>query len=289
MEIYLVDMDSRDGADDDTISLQADSDEFGEAPETKKELESALRKTQATAFAKGTVKNLLCQWRSFFCFYAKYDLSEWPVPEHNLCLYAQFLAYNFKSARSVRSYLYGVRTLHVLLNFKAPNMQDLEIKLTFRGLNKWLTTPVKQAQPLTPEILTDMLAFLDLEKHADLVFWGSLLLGFFGMLRKSNLMPDTLDGFDTMKQLTNGHIEFKGNLAIIRATWTKTIQCSERVLEIPLFPIPGSPLCPVTVLKLLKLRAKKDSHPLLGKGPKVAFTYQQWQKKFRGHIEKGRV
>ena len=79
--------------------------------------------------------------------------------EHNICLYAHFLAYSFKSAKSVRAYLYGVKTLHVLMKVKVPNLQDIEVKLTLRGLNKLLITPVKQAQPLTPEVLLDILNF----------------------------------------------------------------------------------------------------------------------------------
>ena len=49
-----------------------------------------------------------------------------------------------------------------------------------------------------------MLGYLDLKKHRDLVFWAILLVGFFGMLRKSNLIPDSQASFDPIKQLTRG-------------------------------------------------------------------------------------
>ena len=280
MELCFVELVQRSRDEDDTVALQVESDEIAEPPEMKRELEEALHKTQAAAFAKGTVKNLLCQWRSFIRFYIKYNLKQWPVPEHNMCLYAQFLAYNFKSVRSVRSYLYGVRTLHVLLKVDPPNMLDIEMKLTLRGLNKWLISPVKQAQPLTPEMLIDMVEFLDLRKHADFNFWGSLLIGFFSMFRKSNLMSDTLEGFDPARQLTRGHISFRGELAIVKVTWTKTIQYRQKVLEILIFPIPNSPLCPVRVLKLILRKSGRPSHLLFGTRSKIAFTYNQWQRKF---------
>ena len=249
-------------------------------------MEKALHKTQAAAYSKGTIRNLLCQWRSFIRFSVKYKVKERPVSTHTICLYAQYLAYNFKSARSVKAYVYGLHSLHVLTRVVPPAMDDIEVRITFMGLNKKLITPVKQAQPITPEILLDILAYLDLSKWSDLVFWGSLLVGFFGMLRKSNLIPDTKDSFDAVKQLTRAHIQFWGELVILSATWMKMIQNRQRVLEIPLFPINDSPLYPVTMLKAILASPGKPHHPLFGKGKRVSFSYYTWQKKFRSLLRK---
>ena len=165
-------------------------------------------------------------------------------------------------------------------------MQDVEIRLTLRGLNKTLIHPVKQAQPLTPDVLTDLLPFLNLNKRANLVFWGMLLVSFFSMLHKSNLVPDTVEGFDPIKQLTRGHVVFRQDIIILKATWTKTIQNRERVLEIPIFPIPGSHLCPVTAVKAILLKKGKLTQPLFGLGNWVSFTYNQFQTKFRRVLKK---
>ena len=273
--------------DEDTVTIQVNTDEFAETPpESKRELEQALHKTQAAVYSTGTLKNLVCQWRSFLWFCAKYKITHWPIDKHELCLYAQFLAYSFKSAKSVRSYMYGVRTLHILTKVKPPNMADIEVRIMLKGLNKKLITPVKQAQPLTPDVLMDILAFLDLNKRADLLFWGSLLMGFFGMFRKSNLIPDRRDAFDPTRQLMRGHVQFREGIAIIQGTWTKTIQGREKVLEILIFPKENSPLCPVTVLKAILSKPGRSQHPLFGTHREVAFTYSQWQRKFRKLLKK---
>ena len=264
----------------------AESNEFAEIPENKAELEAALQITHTKAYAAGTVRNLLCQWRSFLRFSKRYKIHQWPVSEHTLCLFAQFLAYSFHSAKSVRNYLYGVRTMHILARVDPPNLKDIEIRLTLRGLSKILSHRVKQAQPLTPEILLDMLSYLNLNKRADLVFWGILLTGFFGMLRKSNLITDAMDSFDPVKQMTRGHISFSGDIIIIKATWTKTIQCRERVVEIPIFPIPDSPLCPVTAIRAIMAKKGRRHQPLFGSGNRVLFTYNQFQSKFKKVLTK---
>ena len=138
---------------------------------------------------------------------------------------------------------------------------------------------VKRAQPLTPEILLDVLGILDLNKYSDLSFWAILLIGFFGMLRKSNLMPESQDSFGSVHHLTRDHIYFKDDIAVIRVTWSKTIQNREKLVEIPIFPIEDSPLCPVRALKALLAQNSKGHHSLFGKAGKVTWNYNAFQKK----------
>ena len=156
-----------------------------------------------------------------------------------------------------------------------------------RGLKRLMQHEVKQSPPLTPEILTDMLGFLDLEIHEDLVFWGICVIGLFAMLRKSNLIPDSVKSFDPWKQLTPRHVILKRGFALLRITWAKNIQFRQKVLEIPLFEIQNSALCPVKVLKRLKnLQGKNKNWPLFGSGKRVSFTYTQFHKKLRSTLDK---
>ena len=117
--------------EDDSVTIQAESDEFSNPPEMPQGLEEALHQTQANAYNKCTLKNLICQWKSFGWFYVRYKIKEWPIMTHTMCLYARFLAYSFKSAGSVRSYVSGVRTLHILLRVNPPDLKDIEVIITF--------------------------------------------------------------------------------------------------------------------------------------------------------------
>ena len=255
-------------------------------PRDKATLERALHETKKSAYASGTIRDLLCHWRSFLRFSRKYKIAEWPVSEHTMCLFAQYLAYTFKSIHSIKNYLQGIKTLHVLARVSPPDMKDMEVNLTIRGLCKILGKQIKQARPLTPEILTDILAYLNMSKKWDRVFWALILVGFFGMLRKSNLIPDTKETFDHRKQLTRGHVSFRGDIAILKITWAKNLQYRQRVVEVPLFPVPGSPLCPVTALRTLLNQEGKSNYPLFGIGRHVAFTYNQFQRKLRKVLKK---
>ena len=88
------------------------------------------------------------------------------------------------------------------------------------------------------------------------------MVGFFAMLRKSNLVPDAIKSFDPTKQLTRSHVEFREEIAVLAITWAKNIQFKQKIMEIPLFKILGSPLCPVMVLKALLHKSGCNRYPL---------------------------
>lgn len=77
------------------------------------------------------------------------------------------------------------------------------------------------------------------------------LVAFFSFLRISNLVPYKLSeiGDPRACYLTPSSVTFTTQGVLLRITHTKAIQFRERVLEIRLPSIPGTPLCRVTALE----------------------------------------
>ena len=99
-------------------------------------------------------------------------------------------------------------------------------------------------------------------------------------------MPDKVSSFDPSKQLSRGAVTFEDDIAVLHINWSKTIQYRQQVVEVPLFPIPGSPLCPVMVLKvLLQLKDKSDS-PLFSAKKHTPLTYYIFQKRLKALVKK---
>ena len=165
-------------------------------------------------------------------------------------------------------------------------MTDIEVRITLMGLNKMLLTPVRQAYPVTPDILLDLVEYLDLTKRVDLAFWASLVVGFFTFFRKSNLLPDSEESFDPAKQLSRGAVRFEDSIAVLTITWSKMIQYRQREVEVPLFPIPDSPLCPVSVLQAMLQMLGKPKHHLFATKFGVPLTYNKFQMKFKTLLKK---
>ena len=248
----------------------------------QEDLENDLRETQRKAFSEGTVQNLLCQWRAFYSFCNIYRILVWPATAHIMCLFAQFLSYNLKSPNSIVNYLSGVRTLHLLTNVTPPTNSEFETRITIRGLRRRMKHCPKQAVPLTPLIMGQIHEMLNFKKKTDIVFWATILLGFFTMFRASNLVPKTIKKFSALKNLTRKNIQFNKVGMLVNVSWSKTIQFHDKQMEIPVFAIPNSILCPIKAIKrVLKISRATANGPLLGISNKCPYTYYMLQKRLK--------
>ena len=103
---------------------------------------------------------------------------------------------------------------------------------------------LSQKLPITPHILFGIYNKLNLHHSFDATFWAICLTAFYGLFRKSHLLPMSQAQFEPSKQFTFQDFSFFTWGIIIMVRWSKTIQFRERVVHIPLPRIPGSPLCP---------------------------------------------
>ena len=142
-------------------------------------LKNDFKKSQRQAFAEGTNRNLTMQWETFllFCFYLR--LTYLPVETETLSLYAQFLSRSFQSIHAIKNYISGVKTMHNLLGYSTANINDFLINLALRGISRQHPRHVKQAKPVTPEILMNIHEVLDFSIKSDVVYWCLFLFAFF--------------------------------------------------------------------------------------------------------------
>ena len=196
----------------------------------------------------GTMGNLLTQWVKYLSFCIYFNFLAIPASEEVLAAYAQHLSYSFKAYGSVLNYLCGVKTLHKFLNASLLGFQGFKLKLAMKGLKRNMIHIPRQAVTLTPAILCDIRSTLDLQNPWDGTFWAMCLVGFFLLLRKSNLVPVTLGGYDPSKQLARGDFEWLRDRVLVTLSWTKTNQFGKKeVYSLP--RIPGSVLCPYSAVK----------------------------------------
>ena len=99
-----------------------------------------------------------------------------------------------------------------------------------------------QKQPITPAMLLQIHGKLNLAGSTEASFWATCLVAFYGMFRKSHLLPMTPNLFDSRKQLTKADFKIFSWGTLVTVRWSKTIQFHERLVEIPLPRIPGSPI-----------------------------------------------
>ena len=115
---------------------------------------------------------------------------------------------------------------------------------------------------LTLDVLRTIHATLDFHSVLDTTFWAACMIAFYGMLRKSSLLPP---GHHC--HLRARHVTVTHNGAIIHFHYSKTVQFKQRVTSVflPMASVEDKQLCPVRALLSAWLLAGVDrpSDPLL--------------------------
>lgn len=198
--------------------------------------------------SKGTQKTYTSYLSAYKKFCIKISIDPVPISQVNLGRYIAHLS-NTKKFNSISNYLSVVRLLHLELGYDNP-LDTYYIKSMKSGVRRLLGDSTNSKLPITPTILLGLKSLLSFSDSLHRAFWAVCLVAFFSFFRKSNLLPQSSSSFDPSKQLTKDNITFSKQGAVIRVSWSKTIQYQDRDLVIPLPFIPTSPLCPSSALYL---------------------------------------
>ena len=132
-----------------------------------------------------------------------------PLPASTITLsrYAAFLARSL-SASSIPAYLNVVRILHLEHGLKDPTKNIFHLATTLRGIRRCKGCTVSQKQPMTPAMLLAIKSHLNLTDPVHATFWAVCLTGFFGLLRKANMLLKGVTKFNPLKHLRRSDIVF---------------------------------------------------------------------------------
>ena len=269
-------------------------DELLKVARSINELEAlALIVGQRNSRAEGIFSNLITQWVWFLEFCIYFGLLVLPAPTIVLVWYVQYISRHLKSHQSVLSYLSGVKTFHTLLGYAEHGFAGVALRLTLAGLKRLNTHVMRQAKPITPYILRDMRAVLDLSQEEDLIFWNLCLFASFLLFRKSNLIPDTKWTFNANKQLVVDDILILNNRVVVGICWAKNHQFGSELFSYPMQRLVGCVLClHAAITALLTKFPRQGRANLFKKSDGSAFTYPQFQAKLHwvlreaGHDDK---
>lgn len=133
-----------------------------------------------------------------------------------------------------------------------------------------------KSRVITINILFKLFNHFDYDNPLHVCIRALFLVAFFSFLRISNLMPYKLSNIgDPRACKTPFVVTFTAQGVLLLITHTKIIQFRERVLEIPLPRIPGSPLYPVTALEeyLASVQLKPRSPLFVCNGRGVSMSW----------------
>lgn len=207
------------------------------------ELDKQIGDTIASAWSSNTKTTRSSQWRIYIDFCHQNGLV--PVPADVLTI-ARFLLYKSRTSKfnTVNNYFSAIIALHKYHGFEDDYHSTYFMKLVMEGLRHRLGDTVRQAESLSVVQLREMAKFVDHSDWKQFMLWGSIVLSFRSLLRKSNILPDKVSEISD-HVIRVRHVKWTSYGCCLEVVSTKTIQCKERILKIPISRVVGSPLCAV--------------------------------------------
>ena len=208
-----------------------------------------MAQTKGQAVKASTKQNLLTHLRAYQQFCERYNLQYFPADNRQICRFGQYLVSErkFISADSIGNYQSGIRTCHHILGLQAPSTTEKQMQWFTQGIQRLLLHELKQAAPITPDILVRISRVVKYTDETEMVAWVATLVGFTMFLRKSNLVPDAMDKFDPETQFRRADLHVTNPFAAMMAEirWSKTNQFRKRILRLPVLPTNNKAICPV--------------------------------------------
>ena len=213
-------------------------------------LRRAARSRKKAAYRPGTRANHRTQVTSYLKFCISNDLQFVDPSTDTLCLYTEFLAQKFTSAKSVRNYLSAISFYHNVIGIPASNLGSFDYRLMQRALPLTMRAVPLQRLPMDPPLLRRICDICDHIGVLGTILKCAFLLSFFGFLRQSNLAP-TSASFDVTRHTTRDDVWPAPPGLLIRLKWSKTLQSPGDATIVPIPSIPGHPLDPVAAFQAM--------------------------------------
>jgi hypothetical protein len=114
-----------------------------------------------------------------------------------------------------------------------------------RGIAREKGAPAKQKAPITVPILLELFTTLDFTQPSDVAFWAAVLVGFYGYLRKSSLLPAEVNTPKTKRLCRSDVTNATLNSFMLNCRHSKSNQFGQRLHIIPFASCTEYKLCPV--------------------------------------------
>jgi hypothetical protein len=184
---------------------------------------------------------------AYLAFCAKLGYAPIPATTKTICRYVAMLARTLKYS-SIRQYINIIRILHLEWGLSNPLENNVQLSNVLKGVRRQLGDTVNRKLPITPQILRQILSFLHLDKLTDASVWAACLVSFYGLLRRSNVMPASPKSVSASKCILREDFTFHEWGIKIVLRHSKTVQFRQHIWDIPLPRLHNHPLCPVQAI-----------------------------------------
>ena len=156
-------------------------------PELRK-LAETLPMTVLHSRATSSTKKYLGAFRCWKAWASEHALPVFPAQVHHVALYLQHLAESLESKAAAEEAVNALAWVHSLSGVESPSSNPF-VRATLEGIQRMLARPVQKKEPITSQMLVELVA--DTNKHcslANLRLTSACLLAYAGFLRFDELV-----------------------------------------------------------------------------------------------------
>lgn len=231
------------------------------------DLDRIVRTYQDSAFAVNTKIAYATHRRAYTSFCQAIGSPPVPATTQLLCRYVAHLCKTLQYS-SMKQYINIVRILHLEWGIANPLENNYILTQTMRGARRVMGDQTTRKDPITPQMLLKIYQHIDISAPLGASVWAATLMMFFGLLRRSNVVPTHVQSFDPALHLRRRDIRFDQRGVLITIRWSKTNQFRNSMRTLPLPRIANHVLCPAqAIFHALQLTAQAP-----GDGPAFVTT-----------------
>ena len=157
-----------------------------------------------------------------------------PATADSLCIFMELMS-NSSTYGHCKNVLSSVKYIHTATGYDFP-AGNFGLEATLQGIKRRLKGTPQFVLPIDPIILRRMYSKIDINKPQDLALWCSFLTTFYGLFRKSNVVPKD-HNFDPDCVLTRSDIMVddagKNILLYVNFSKVNKYQRSYHVIPVP--------------------------------------------------------
>ena len=240
------------------------------------------------SYAENSLDNMHTHKARYMEFCEIFSFKAFPVNQWQLVRYASFLSLVLKSHKSISNYCNTICVISELSGH-GKVLKGLYYKKCIDGIRRKLRHIEKQAAPISFKMLHKILPHVNIQDDKQLVIWVTILFGFHLFLRKSNLIPDSRNKFDSFKQFQRRDFRAHEDVLIAHIKWAKNRQFADQKLLLPMAKNYKTEICPVDWFHYMcdRIRASPNDPAfcIRIKQKLVPITYNETQKQLRKWIQ----
>ena len=194
-------------------------------------------------YTNGSRKNVLSHLRQLSIFCVAFKVCFLPVERDALLGFVEIMSRSC-GFDHIQHVLASIKFLHQYTGFHYPG-ESFEFDILMRGIKRKLARPVKQALPISPEMLILMYRFVDINNPCELAHWTSFIFALRLLYRKSSIAPESFHKFDAKIDLSREKIVVADGVVLVYQNHSKTNQFMSSTRITPLTPSSVLALDPV--------------------------------------------